>query len=74
MNIEIENRRNEWVAQQLGVQKVYRDDNCFVDDSDPNGVILAFVTIASNGDEVLIRADGTHGFQVPSDLTLGVTH
>jgi hypothetical protein len=72
MSYEIETRRNEWVAQQLGVQSVYRDDNCFVDDSDPEGVTLAFVILDSNGDEVLMRADGSHGYSVPDDLKLGV--
>jgi hypothetical protein len=72
MSYEIETRRNEWVAQQLGVQSVYRDDNCFVDHNDPEGVTAAFITLDSNGDELLMRVDGSHGYSVPDDFKLNL--
>lgn len=74
MSYEIEQRRNEWVAQQLGIAEegVYKDDNCFVPRNSETGETAAFITIASNGDEVLMLADGSHGWAVPHDLRLGL--
>ena len=78
MSWENEQRRNEWAARMLGLdpleggQGVYRDDNCFVDRADEEGKTVAFIVLDSNGHEVLMAADGHHGWAVPDDLKLGL--
>lgn len=73
MSFELETRRNQWVAQQLGVEKVYRDDNVFVRDDDDYGFPAAWIVTAGSGQLLMIpRTDG--GGQtpvvVPDDILL----
>lgn len=74
MSHEIETRRNEWVAKQLGVKSVYRDDNCFVDYDDPSGVAIAFVQINGDEREVLTRNSAPYDdiAVLPFDYWLGL--
>jgi hypothetical protein len=74
MSFETETARNAWVARQLGVANVYRDDVDFVDQADPEGKTAAFITVGENEREVLIRNTAPYDTlaEVPHDYLLGL--
>jgi hypothetical protein len=68
---ELERRRNEWVAEQLGVKSVMRDDVEFFDKESDDGVTIAAI-LPVYGCEQLVPANSNAGIPVPDELKLGL--
>ena len=65
-----ERDRNEWVARNLGVEKVMRDDNCFLD---MEGTCVGFIVRDETEREVLIdNRTQKNVCHVPFDHYLGL--
>lgn len=67
---EREQRRDEWVAEQLGVRSVMRDDVDFFDKESEDCPTLAAILPDPDGNQYLTLVDSGVRIAVPDELKL----
>ena len=72
--MDIETKRNEWVAAQLGLSAtLYRDDNCFIECQPSHfeeGATVGQIVVTEDGHEYLVDHNGEGDIPVPVELYL----